>query len=195
MLIRNFYRYQMNKIAKEPYHGIVVRKIQPHESLHYRSIRLACLRTAPDNFGSTYEEEMSNPKLKFETYIEQEHDECFMFGAFDNGNLIGIVGFERVERQRARHRGEVVQMYVDAAYRGQNIGEQLLRGLIEQAFSVQGVEQLQLSVIARNHAAITLYEKIGFQAFGIQPRYFKIGKQYLDQQFMQLLKSEYQVSR
>ena len=179
-------------MTKETYHSIVVRKIQSHESLLYRSIRLACLKNAPDNFGSIYEEEMSIPKLKFESYIEQENDERFMFGAFDNGNLIGIVGFERVERQRACHRGEVVQMYIDAAYRGQNIGEQLLRGLIEQAFSVKGIEQLQLSLIASNRAAIKLYEKIGFQAFGVQPRYFKVGEHYMDQQFMQLLRSDYQ---
>jgi RimJ/RimL family protein N-acetyltransferase len=179
-------------MTKETHPSIVIRKIQPHEALLYRSIRLACLKDAPDNFGSTYEEEMSIPKLKFESYIEQENEECFMFGAFDHGNLIGIVGFERLERQRARHRGEVVQMYIDSAYRGQNLGEQLLRRLIEHAFTVKGIEQLQLSVIAGNRAAIQLYEKLGFQAFGVQPRYFKVGKQYLDQQFMQLIRDDYQ---
>lgn len=191
-LRETFARYQRNKMTKETHHSIIVRKLQPHESRLYRSIRLVCLKNAPDHFGSTYEEEINIPKLKFESYIEQDHEERFMFGAFDNGKLIGIVGFERMERQRARHRGEVVQMYVDAGYRGRNLGEQLLRGLIEQAFSIKGIEQLQLSVIARNRAAIQLYEKLGFQAFGVQPRYFKVGEQYLDQQFMQLLWSDYQ---
>jgi RimJ/RimL family protein N-acetyltransferase len=114
-----------------------------------------------------------------------------MFGAFNDGKLIGIVGFDRMERQRARHRGEVAQMYVDAAYRGQNVGERLLRGLVEQAFSVEGIEQLQLSVIAGNNAAITLYEKVGFKAYGLQPRYFKVGDRYMDQLFMQLFISDY----
>lgn len=172
--------------------NIVIRKVQPHESCLYRSIRLACLKNVPDNFGLTYEEEASTPKLKFEYYIELDNAERFMFGAFNNGDLIGIVGFDRVERKRACHRGEVVQMYVDATYRGQNIGEKLLRGLIEKAFLVNEIEQLQLSVIAGNRPAIKLYEKIGFQAFGLQLKYFKVGERYMDQQFMQLFKSNYQ---
>ena len=171
--------------------NIVVRKLQPHESSLYRSIRLACLKNAPDHFGSTYEEEVNTPKLKFEHFIEKDSNENFMFGAFNDGKLIGIVGFDRMERQRARHRGEVAQMYVDAAYRGQNVGERLLRGLVEQAFSVEGIEQLQLSVIAGNNAAITLYEKVGFKAYGLQPRYFKVGDRYMDQLFMQLFISDY----
>lgn len=170
---------------------IIVRKLQPHESPLYRSIRLTCLKNAPDCFGSTYEEESAMPKLKFESHIEKDADEQFMFGAFDEGKLIGIVGFDRVERQRTRHRGEVVQMYVDATYRGQNVGKKLLRGLVEQAFSVEGIEQLQLSVIAGNRAAINLYEKAGFKAYGLQPRYFKVGDRYMDQQFMQLFVSDY----
>lgn len=170
--------------------NIQIRKLQPGEAALYRETRLACLKNAPDRFGSTYEEEARTPKLKFEVFIEKAASEQFMFGAFDQEQLIGIVGFERVERQRARHRGEVVQMYVDEHYRGQNIGEKLLRSLIEQAFQLEGIEQLQLSVISGNQAAIKLYEKIGFKAFGLQPRYFKVGNHYMDLQFMQLFKSE-----
>jgi hypothetical protein len=34
--------------------NIVIRKLQPHESALYSSIRLACLINEPDYFGSTY---------------------------------------------------------------------------------------------------------------------------------------------
>src|SRR5829696_7659012 len=105
---------------------IIIRKLQPHESSLYREIRLACLKNASDYFGSTYEEEASNPRLKFETFIENKSQDHFMFGAFNHGDLIGITGFTRMIRQRDRHRGEVVQVYVDAKYRGQNVGEKLI---------------------------------------------------------------------
>ncbi len=114
-----------------------------------------------------------------------------MFGAFDDGRLIGLTGFDRMERQRARHRGEVVGMYLYPDYRGQNVGEMLLRCLLEHAFSLDGIEQAQLSVIAGNSRAIKLYEKVGFQAFGLQPKYFKVGDKYMDPQFMQLFKKNY----
>jgi RimJ/RimL family protein N-acetyltransferase len=170
---------------------IIIRKLQPYESAIYREARLSCLKIVPEYFGSTYEEEILNPKLMFETYIENESPDHAMFGAFDEERLIGITGFNRMARQRARHRGELVQVYVDPNYRGQNTGEKLLRRALEYAFTLEGIEQVQLSVIASNKTAITLYEKLGFKTFGVQPKYFKVGEVYMDQQFMQLFKSDY----
>ena len=170
---------------------IKIRKLQPHESATYREVRLACLKNAPDYFGSTYEEEVLNPKFFFETYIETASPDHVMFGAFDEERLIGITGFNRMARQRASHRGELVQVYVDSNYRGQNIGEKLLRQALDYAFRLEGIEQVQLSVIASNKTAIKLYEKLGFRTFGVQPRYFKAGDVYMDQQFMQMFKSDY----
>jgi RimJ/RimL family protein N-acetyltransferase len=149
------------------------------------------LKNVPQYFGSTYEEEILNPKFMFETFIENDSPDHVMFGAFDDKRLIGITGFNRMARQRAMHRGEVVQVYVDSKYRGQNIGEKLIRRVLDYAFNLEGVEQVQLSVIANNQTAINLYEKIGFRTFGVQPRYFKAGDTYMDQQFMQLFKSDY----
>ena len=170
---------------------ILIRRLQPHESVIYREVRLSCLKNVPKYFGSTYEEEILNPKFMFETFIENDSPDHVMFGAFDEKRLIGITGFNRMARQRAMHRGELVQVYVDSDYRGQNIGEKLIRHVLEYAFTLEGIEQVQLSVIAGNQAAIKLYEKIGFKTFGVQPRYFKAGDTYMDQQFMQLFKSDY----
>jgi ribosomal protein S18 acetylase RimI-like enzyme len=94
-------------------------------------------------------------------------------------------------RQRAMHRGEIVQVYVDSNYRGQNTGEKLIRHVLEYAFRLNGIEQIQLSVIAGNQTAIKLYEKLGFRTFGVQPRYFKVENTYMDQHFMQLFNSDY----
>ncbi len=170
---------------------VIIRKLQPHESTIYRETRLACLKNTPEYFGSTYEEEILNPKLKFETFIENDSPDHFIFGAFDAEKLIGIVGFDHMERKRARHRGEIVGMYLDSNYRGLIIGEKLLRQVLEYAFTLDGIEQAQLSVVAGNKSAIKLYEKVGFKAFGIQLKYFKVGDEYVDQQFMQLFKKDY----
>jgi len=169
----------------------MIRKLKPHESAVYREVRLACLKNVPQFFGSTYEEEVLNPKFMFETFIETDSPDHVMFGAFDQERLIGITGFNRMARQRAMHRGEIVQVYVDSNYRGQNIGERLIRQALDYGFHLEGIEQVQLSVIANNQTAIRLYEKLGFKTFGVQSRYFKVGDSYLDQQFMQLFKNDY----
>ncbi len=171
---------------------IIIRKLQPNESAIYREIRFTCLKNAAENFGSTYEEEILNPKLKFETFIENASTEHFMFGVFDVDKLIGITGFDRMNRKRDRHRGELVQVYLDSNHRGQNIGEKLIRSVVEYAFTMGGLEQIQLSVVAGNKSAIKLYEKIGFRSYGLQPHYFKVNDTYMDQNFMQLFKSDYQ---
>ena len=170
---------------------IIIRKLQPHESTIYREVRLDCLKNTPQFFGSTYEEEILNPKFSFETYIETDSPDHVMFGAFDGERLIGITGFNRMARKRASHRGELVQVFVEPGYRGQNIGEKLLRHVLEYAFALDGIEQVQLSVIASNQTAIKLYEKLGFKSFGVQQKYFKVGDSYMDQQFMQVFKSDY----
>jgi len=170
---------------------IIIRKLQPHESPIYREVRLACLKNAPQFFGSTYEEEILNPKFFFESYIETNSPDHVMFGAFDSERLIGLAGFNRMARKRANHRGEIVQVYVEPGYRGQNLGERLLRYLLDYAFALDGIEQVQLSVIASNKTAISLYEKLGFKSFGVQPKYFKVGDSYMDQQFMQVFRSDY----
>ena len=170
---------------------IIFRKLQRHESAIYRELRLSCLKNVPEFFGSTYEEEVLNPKFMFETDIENESPDHAMFGAFDAERLIGIAGFNRMARQRASHRGELVQVYLEPGYRGQNVGERLIQRVLEYAFTLEGIEQVQLSVIARNTTAIKLYEKLGFKTFGVQPKYFKAGDEYMDQQFMQLFKSDY----
>src|SRR4026208_759368 len=110
--------------------SIIIRKLQPHESAIYREMRLACLKHAPEYFGSTYEEEVLNPKFMFETFIENSSPDHVMIGAFDEKQLIGIPGFNRMARQRAMHRSELVQVYVDSSYRGQNIGEKLIRSVL-----------------------------------------------------------------
>jgi RimJ/RimL family protein N-acetyltransferase len=172
--------------------SIIIRKLQPGESAIYREIRLSCLKNAAQYFGSTYEEEVLNPKFAFETFIENGSPDHVMFGAFDKQRLVGITGFNRMTRQRAMHRGEIVQVYVDSNFRGQHLGEELIKYALQYAFALDGIEQVQLSVIASNQTAISLYEKLGFSTFGLQPRYFKVGDTYLDQQFMQLFKSDYQ---
>lgn len=170
---------------------IEYRRLVRGDESEYRRIRLECLRRFPDNFGSRYEEEAAVPVLPFESYIREESPDHFIFGAYPNGKLVGIAGFSRRDRKKTRHRGEIVHMYVDPDHRGQRIGESLLREVIEAAFALDGIESLELSAVASNTSAQKLYEKIGFETFGIQKNYFKDGDRYWDQRFMQMPKNQY----
>ena len=170
---------------------IIYRKLKPSESAEFRRLRLACLRAFPDQFGSLYEDEAAKAKLFFEELIERDAPDSFFYGAFAGDDLIGIAGFVRGERTKTRHRGEIVAMYVDPGFRGQRIGEHLLRALLEAVFGLDGVEQVHLTAVADNRAAVGLYERLGFETFGVQKNYFKYGGRSWDQSFMQLMKENY----
>ena len=175
---------------------ISYRKLIFGDEKSYRTLRLECLKNFPDRFGSLYEEEAKSPKLKFEIFIENQSTENFMFGAFTGeGKLIGIAGFSRGDRAKTKHRGEVVQMYVDPQFGRQGIGERLLCELIRAAFETNDIESLELSVVADNPSAIRLYEKLGFTVFCLRKNYFKDGDRYWNQMFMQLLRKDFYENR
>lgn len=141
--------------------------------------------------GTSIEDEARKPKLFFEEKIERELPDFLFYGAFAGDELIGIAGFVRGERIKTRHAGEVVSMYVKSGFQGQKVGERILRALLEAAFALDGVEQAYLTVFAGNAAAVRLYERIGFETFGVQNNYFKVGDKYFHRQFMQLTKERF----
>jgi ribosomal protein S18 acetylase RimI-like enzyme len=107
--------------------------------------------------------------------------------------LIGLCGFVRETRVRTAHRGEIVQMYVHPGYQGLGIGTRLLRQTIDQALSLPGIEQIVLSLVADNEAALQLYRRLGFVEYGRLKQYFKLRDGYLDQRFMVLAKEKHLV--
>jgi RimJ/RimL family protein N-acetyltransferase len=165
---------------------ISFRQLTSADSLDYRRVRLECLQTFPDNFGSACEEESKIPQLKFEKYLLENNSDNFMFGAFDGEDLIGICGFSREDRNKTKHRGEIVQMYVNPNFAGQRIGFDLLRKTVEKALENSEIEQIVLSLVADNQAANKLYEKVGFVEYGRLQNYFKQGERYWNQRFMVL---------
>ena len=54
-------------------------------------------------------------------------------------------------------------------YWGCGLGSYLIQLAIDQTRS-NGFEQLELGVYSDNSRAIHLYEKVGFESYGIQPR-------------------------
>ena len=170
---------------------IIYRKLKSSEAVDFRRIRLECLQNFPDSFGTLYEDEVGKPKLYFEELIEQNVPDGFFYGAFAGDDLIGIAGFVRGDRTKTRHRGEIVAMYVNPDFRGRQVGENLLRALIGSVFQLEGIEQVHLTVVAGNAAAVGLYERIGFETFGVQKNYFKSDERYWDQNFMQLMKESF----
>ncbi len=162
-----------------------IQLLSSEHSKVYRKARLDCLRYFSDHFGTTYEEEAVKPELFVEIMLKERNPNVFMFGAFEGEECIGLCGFVREGRTRTLHRGELVQMYVHPEHHGKGIAKQLVQHTIDLAFSMEGIEQISLSAVANNAAAVSLYLKSGFEQYGLAKNYFRVNETtYTDQIFM-----------
>jgi ribosomal protein S18 acetylase RimI-like enzyme len=157
---------------------IVIRRLTLQDVADYRRIRLESLRESPDSFGTTYESARARPLSFFEGRLT----EASVYGAYDGAAIVGTVCFSADTGPKDRHKGHLTAMYVAPAARRRGVGARLIEALIGDARDV--VEQVLLSVVVGNTSAINLYERLGFTAYGVEPRALKAGDRYLDEVLM-----------
>lgn len=87
-------------------------------------------------------------------------------GAPDHPGLVGWIAVEVLPYRRAEHVGHVV-MGVDAAASGRGVGRRLLEEAAREARR-RGLRRLELTVMADNHRARSLYRAVGFEAEGLR---------------------------
>ena len=160
-----------------------VRRLGPADAAMHRGVRLRGLREHPDAFTSSYEEEAAKPLAATEARLAPDADGR-MWGAFVDGALVGTIGLLREQRAKNRHKCDVFGMYVAPEHTRRGVGKALLSFAIGVARNEPGLEQLVLTVTDTNVIARTLYEKVGFRSFGVEPRAIRVGDRYLDKNHM-----------
>jgi ribosomal protein S18 acetylase RimI-like enzyme len=75
---------------------------------------------------------------------------------------------------------------VIAEFRGQGIGNALLRSVLESA-KARGLTRIELTVREKNLPALTLYRKVGFRVEGIKHKGVRLDGEYENLIFMALL--------
>ncbi|QUD89988.1 GNAT family N-acetyltransferase [Phenylobacterium montanum] len=156
----------------------LVRRLGREDAEAYRAIRLAGLAEAPDAFAAVWEVEAERPLAHFEGLMSN----LAVFGAFLDGRLVGIAGFVREAGPKLSHKGTLWGMYVDPAARRYRIGGALVQAVLDHAAGE--VEQVLLAANTTNAAAIRLYERLGFVAYGREPQALKGANGYSDDLLM-----------
>ena len=147
---------------------MVVRKLAPADVNAFQSLRLLGLRECPAAFASSYEEECELELPVVADRLAPRNDRA-VFGAFQEHELIGLVGIKREELRKLSHKAHVWGMYVAPANRRRGVGRQLVAEALCFALSELHVRQVTLGVNAENRAAIALYACMGFKQFGREP--------------------------
>ncbi len=118
----------------------------------------------------------------------KDTESSFTLGAYIGDELAGVVSFSRDgdEREKLRHKGTLFRMYVSADHRGKGIGKILVDELLRRVRNNSNIEQVNLTVIANNNAAKSLYQKFGFETFGVEINAIKWKGKYFDEEQMVL---------
>ena len=121
-------------------------------------------------FISTRAEREGHPIAWWENRIGDAQSATTAFGAFDADSLVGTAALEFETREKTRHKATLIGMYVSERARGGGVGRQLVEAAQAAARTREGVHLVKLTVTEGNTAALKLYERCGFVAFGIEPR-------------------------
>ena len=142
------------------------------------------LQESPQAFGASYEESVVLLETEAASRLSPK-DGGFVLGAFDN-DLLGIVGLARHPGIKVRHKATIWGVYVVPEARGRGIARLLLENLLNRCQTVDGLEDVVLSVVTTNASAKKLYQSLGFEIYGLEKRALKVAGKYNDEELMAL---------
>lgn len=157
---------------------IEVRRLPGRRWRDYRSIRLEALRTTPEAFGSSYEEEVKFPEAKWRERIKT------MLFAMSGGAPVGMISFATNDRMKTRHVAHVYSVYVKEGRRGKGVGGILLSAALKE-LRKKKIVKVQLGVNPEMKPALRLYEGAGFVVAGRARKELKVGRTFYDMLYME----------
>jgi ribosomal protein S18 acetylase RimI-like enzyme len=96
-----------------------------------------------------------------------------------DGRVEALGRWTRYAKSTVAVNAEVLQVMVHPEARGRRLATRLVGALVEDA-RAHRVETLTLDVRGNNHAAMALYESLGFQAYGRLPDFVAVGDERWD---------------
>ncbi len=159
---------------------IDIKVLDANELNNFREIRLSALAKAPEMFGSTYEVEVVKPLGFFQSCLSAST----IFGVYHKEQIIGLATFTRENGIKLSHKAVLSSVFIEPEFQRQGIASKLLHAVIVYAKS--HVEQILLTVADDNQSAIGLYQKFGFQVYGVEKKALKNDIEYTDELLMKL---------
>lgn len=165
-----------------------IRALTEDDAKDFRRLRLRALKEHPEAFGSSYEMERTLPlQVVADRLLKtSESPDDFTLGAYRQAEFVGMVGFFRRRNEKERHKGVIWGMYVPSEEQGKGVGRALLTQAVERVRMLPGLEQVGLTVVARNRPARSLYASLGFETYGVEPSALVVDGEHLDEELMVL---------
>jgi ribosomal protein S18 acetylase RimI-like enzyme len=172
-------------IDHSPSATLTLRRLGPADAAQYRALRLAGLRAFPHAFRPSVEEALAQPLSWAEQRLANAGE--YWFGACEGEELVGAICLRTQDGAKIRHSASLNALVVDPGRQRAGIGGALVAHLVDFARSLGGIRQITLTVSDGNTAAERLYDRFGFERFGLEPDAFLHDGQYYAKQHRQLL--------
>lgn len=161
-----------------------IRSLEPSDAAEWLALRLRALRDHPRAFLSHEREDTRLGVAGVAERLGAPRDRAFTYGAFAGDVLVGSVGVIRGDRLKTTHTATLWGMYVAPEHRRAGVARSLVQRAIDDSSAVMGVARIALSVDVTNHAAVALYESLGFVAWGTEPDAFRAEGDPVDEMHM-----------
>lgn len=146
----------------------MIRRLQESDLDAYVALRREMLRELPLAFAASPEDDFAADRDALRASLARA-PEWMLFGAFEDGALVGSVGMIRDRHRKAAHKMHVWGMYVLPSHRRRGHAGALLDAAIAHARAVDGITAIHLGVSDVAAEARRLYERAGFVVWGTEP--------------------------
>jgi ribosomal protein S18 acetylase RimI-like enzyme len=130
-------------------------------------LRQQALLDSPFAFLSSPEDDLASSEDAVRDMLRRAPG-SIVLGAFAE-QLVGMLGLYRSSHIKTAHKINLWGLFVVPEWRGKKVGESLLEAAIAHARTLEGVSAVLLGVSESAAAARRLYEKAGFEAWGVEP--------------------------
>jgi RimJ/RimL family protein N-acetyltransferase len=158
----------------------LIRVLTAQDATSFQQLRLHGLKSAPESFGSSYEDEVDRKPADIEQMLDGRPNA--VFGAFAGTELVGMAGFATTPKVKQKHKGLLWGVFVHADWRGHDLGRKLTLAVIDHART--HVDTLHATVMAKNLPARALYLGLGFTVFGFEKDALRINGQSYDDELL-----------
>ena len=143
---------------------LAIRRVREEDVQALIDIRLEALQNHPVAFSADYENDRQRPLAEWLQRIAESPT----FIAWDGETAAGMAGIFSSRSSKTSHQGHIWGVYVRPNYRGQGLGEALVRRCLDYARE-NGKKMVYIAAASNNTAAIRCYERCGFSVYGLQP--------------------------
>lgn len=164
---------------------VELRLLDAADAKAFFELRMRGLQLHPDAFGQDHTEFAVTPIEEVASRLGPKDDGSCVIGAFAP-ELVAVVGLSRNDRVKTHHKAIIWGMFVQPEHRQLGISRMLMMQAIERAKATSGIEEILLTVVTNNGAALSLYRSLGFESYGVEPHALKVGTEYFDEEHMRL---------